>query len=66
MSLVLWWGRLWHDDLWNKFVDGGGGIKDVQNVDDDGGWTPVQKKKREEISPYRLYIHTHTHTRQHK
>jgi hypothetical protein len=40
MSLVGWWCRLWHDDLWNKFVDGGGGIKDVQK-DDDGGWTPV-------------------------
>jgi hypothetical protein len=46
MSLVVWWCRLWHDDLWNKFVDGGGGIKDVQK-DDDGGWTPVQNKRKE-------------------
>jgi len=37
ISLVVWWCRLRHDDLWNKFVDGGGGgIKDVQK-DDDGG-----------------------------
>jgi hypothetical protein len=44
MSLVVvWCCRLWHDDLWNKFVDsgGGGGIKDVQQGDDDVGWTPV-------------------------
>ncbi len=30
MSLVVWWCRLWHDDLWNKCVDSGGGITDVQ------------------------------------
>jgi hypothetical protein len=60
MSLVVWWCRLWHDDLWNKFVDVAGSIEDVQN-DDDGAWTPVQKKKK--ISPYR---HTDTHTKQHK
>ena len=45
MSLVVWWCRLWHDDLWNKFVDDAGSIEDVQN-DDDGGWTPVQKKEK--------------------
>jgi hypothetical protein len=61
ISLLVWWCRLWHDDLWNKFVDGGGGIKDVQQ-DDDDGWTPVQKQERNKISPYRLYIHTHQTT----
>jgi len=36
MSLEFCWCRLWHDDLWIEFIDGGG-IKD--------GWTPVPKKR---------------------
>jgi hypothetical protein len=61
MSLVVWWCRLWHDDLWNKFVDGGGGIEDVQKDDDDDGWTPVQKRREKKLAPIG-YAYTHQTT----
>jgi hypothetical protein len=39
-------------------ICGGGGIKDVQK-DDDDGWTPVKKEKREKLAPIG-YTYTHT------
>jgi len=52
MSLEFCWCRLWHDDLWIEFIDGGG-IKD--------GWTPVSKKKREQKLAPIGYAYTYTH-----